>query len=178
MQSKECGGPVADTNTESVEALAAEIDAARSKGYDDWRVQNPVDRSVCMSFAWAEVINPERAAREWLADHKRRFPDSRFAGYEVACVRVVPNKDRLMAAAVAALRTLAAERDALRAELDAERSAWGKAMSQAWRMVDPFNPAGVPGSYARGQDSGITSALTTVRANYLAAIRSTPKDPT
>ena len=73
---------------------------------------------------------------------------------------------------------LVAERDALRAELDAERAAWGKAMSQAWRMVDPFNPAGVPGSYARGQDSGITSALTTVHANYLAAIRSTPKDTT
>lgn len=32
-------------------------------------------------------------------------------------------------------------------------------------MVDPLSPAGQPGSYARGQDSGIVAALTTLRAN-------------
>jgi hypothetical protein len=32
-------------------------------------------------------------------------------------------------------------------------------------MVDPFNPAGPPGSYWRGQDAGIVAALTTLRAN-------------
>jgi len=31
--------------------------------------------------------------------------------------------------------------------------------------VDPLKPAGTPGSYARGQDSGIVAALTTLRAN-------------
>ena len=60
---------------------------------------------------------------------------------------------------------------AVRAE---ERERWEAAMKQAWSMIDPFNPAGVPGSYARGQDSGIVAALTMVRANYVAdaAIRS------
>lgn len=56
--------------------------------------------------------------------------------------------------------------EAVRAE---ERERWEAAMKQAWSMIDPFNPAGVPGSYARGQDSGIVAALTTVRANYVAA---------
>lgn len=56
--------------------------------------------------------------------------------------------------------------EAVRAE---ERERWEAAMKQAWSMIDPFNPAGVPGSYARGQDSGIVDALTTVRANYVAA---------
>jgi len=46
---------------------------------------------------------------------------------------------------------------------------WEDALSQTWRMVDPFNPAGTPGSYARGQDSGIVAALTTLRANLKAA---------
>jgi hypothetical protein len=55
------------------------------------------------------------------------------------------------------------------AEVAKERERWEAAMKQAWSMIDPFNPAGVPGSYARGQDSGIVAALTTVRANYVAA---------
>jgi hypothetical protein len=32
-------------------------------------------------------------------------------------------------------------------------------------MVDPLKPAGTPGSYARGQDTGIVAALTTLREN-------------
>ena len=55
------------------------------------------------------------------------------------------------------------------AEVAKERERWEAAMKQAWSMIDPFNPAGVPGSDARGQDSGIVAALTTVRANYVAA---------
>lgn len=42
---------------------------------------------------------------------------------------------------------------------------WQDAMRQTWQMVDPLRPAGTPGSYARGQDSGIVAALTTLRAN-------------
>ncbi len=42
---------------------------------------------------------------------------------------------------------------------------WEAALAQTWRMVDPLKPAGEPGSYARGQDSGITAALHTLRAN-------------
>lgn len=42
---------------------------------------------------------------------------------------------------------------------------WEAALRQTWQMVDPLRPAGTPGSYARGQDSGIVAALTTLRAN-------------
>ena len=47
----------------------------------------------------------------------------------------------------------------------AERARWEEALRQTWQMVDPLKPAGTPGSYARGQDSGIVAALTTLRAN-------------
>jgi hypothetical protein len=49
--------------------------------------------------------------------------------------------------------------------LAAERQRWEEALRLTWRMVDPLNPAGEPGSYARGQDNGIVAALTTLRAN-------------
>lgn len=42
---------------------------------------------------------------------------------------------------------------------------WNAALRQTWQMVDPLKPAGTPGSYARGQDSGIVAALTTLREN-------------
>lgn len=47
----------------------------------------------------------------------------------------------------------------------AERKRWEEAMRLTWRMVDPLKPAGTPGSYARGQDSGIVAALTTLQEN-------------
>lgn len=72
-------------------------------GYDEWRVQSPEDGSYCMAYSWPETMSPEREAREWLADHKRRFADSQFAGYVVACVRVVPQKDLLLLEAADAL---------------------------------------------------------------------------
>ena len=86
-------------------------------GYDEWRVQDPNDGSYCIAFSWPETMNPERAAREWLADHKARFPDSHHAHFVVACVRVVPHKDRMLLEAAEALdeqqRTLD-ENEALR----------------------------------------------------------------
>lgn len=64
-------------------------------------------------------------------------------------------------------RAVKAETEAalLRAALDAETARWEKALNLAWRMVDPLKPAGAPGSYARGHDSGIVAALATLRAN-------------
>lgn len=59
----------------------------------------------------------------------------------------------------------AQEADELRAALAAETRRWEEAMRLTWQMVDPLKPAGSPGSYARGQDSGIVAALTTLRAN-------------
>lgn len=52
-----------------------------------------------------------------------------------------------------------------RRALAAETRRWEEAMRLTWQMVDPLKPAGTPGSYARGQDSGIVAALTTLRAN-------------
>ncbi len=64
-------------------------------------------------------------------------------------------------------RAMKAETEAalLLAALDAETARWEEALRRTWQMVDPLNPAGAPGSYARGQDSGIVAALTTLRAN-------------
>ncbi len=64
-------------------------------------------------------------------------------------------------------RAMQAETEAalLRAALDAETARWEEALRLTWQMVDPLKPAGTPGSYARGQDSGIVAALTTLRAN-------------
>ncbi len=46
-----------------------------------------------------------------------------------------------------------------------EQRRWEEALRKTWQMVDPLNPAGRPGSYARGQDSGIVAALKTLREN-------------
>ena len=64
-------------------------------------------------------------------------------------------------------RAMSAETEAalLRAALDAETARWEEALRLTWQMVDPVKPAGQPGSYTRGQDSGIVAALTTLRAN-------------
>ncbi len=81
------------------DALTDRLRAAASAGYDEWRVQNPKDGAFCIAYSWPDTMSPEREARAWLADHKARFPDSPKAGYVVACVRVVPLKDRLLAEA-------------------------------------------------------------------------------
>jgi hypothetical protein len=71
-------------------------------GRVEWRVQDPVEKCYCMYFDRSSSINPERDAREWLADHARRFPDSAHAKYEVAEVRVFTELERA-ALAVAAI---------------------------------------------------------------------------
>ena len=76
--------------------------------YDEWRVQDPKDGAYCISFSWPEVSNPERSAREWLVDHKARFPGGLHSGYVVACVRVMPEKDRLLLEAADELERMAA----------------------------------------------------------------------
>lgn len=65
------------------------------------------------------------------------------------------------------------EWDAWVAGMTANEAQWERAMRLAWKMVDPLQPAGQPGSYARGQDSGIVAALKTVRENLM-AVRKTP----
>jgi hypothetical protein len=50
------------------------------------------------------------------------------------------------------------------------RQPFEQAMKQAWQMVDPLNPSGVPGSYARGEHNGICAALKTVRENFEIAL--------
>lgn len=62
-------------------------------------------------------------------------------------------------------RELEADNIRLRAALHAETARWEDAVKMTWGMVDPLRQAGTPGSYARGQDSGIEAALKTLRAN-------------
>lgn len=78
-------------------------------GYDEWRVQDPKDGSYCIAFNWREVMYPERMAREWLADHCRRFPGGLHTDFVVACVRVQTQADELMQEAADELERLTTE---------------------------------------------------------------------
>jgi len=83
--------------------LVQRLRNAASAGFDEWRVQDPKDGAYCLAYSWPETIYPERGARAWLADQQQRFPGGRYASYVVACVRVVPEKDRLLLLAADAL---------------------------------------------------------------------------
>ena len=89
--------------------LVEKLRGAASAGFDEWRVQDPKDGSYCMAYSWPDSHYPEREARAWLADQQARFPGSLFAGYVVACVRVVPQKDRLLAEAADEIQRLTDE---------------------------------------------------------------------
>jgi hypothetical protein len=56
-------------------------------GRTEWRVQDPVSKCYCIAYDHYQWINPERHAREWLANHQRRFPDHQHSKYEVAEAR-------------------------------------------------------------------------------------------
>jgi hypothetical protein len=79
---------------------------AESTGFDEWRVQDPKDGSYCMTFNHRETFHPERDAREWLADYRKRHPNGRHAHFEVACRRVLLERDHLMLAAADELERL------------------------------------------------------------------------
>lgn len=103
--------------TDTTELIRRLRDA--SQGHDEWRVQNPEDGCYCIAFSRSGSLDPECEARSWLADHIRQFPQGMFVGYEVKCVRVLTDADRLRLEAADALEQQAAEIAALRA--DAER---------------------------------------------------------
>jgi hypothetical protein len=96
--------------------LVEKLRGAASAGFDEWRVQDPEDGAYCMNYSWPDTLHPEREARAWLADYKARHPGGPHAHYVVACVRVVPMKDWLLAEAADALEHQQAEiADALHA---------------------------------------------------------------
>ncbi len=89
--------------------LVEKLRGAAGAGFDEWRVQDPADGSYCIAYSWPDTMSPEREARAWLADQKQRFPNGRYADYVVACVRVVPQKDRLLAEAADEIQRLTDE---------------------------------------------------------------------
>lgn len=106
--------PLAFGSTVGLGPLVEKLRSTASAGYDEWRVQDPKDGSYCIAYSWPETLSPEREARAWLASHKARFPDSQYAGFVVACVRVVPQKDRMLTEAAEALEQLGRELEAQR----------------------------------------------------------------
>lgn len=90
--------------------LATEL-RAQAHGWVEWRVQDPVSKSYCISFSrYGEdrVLDPEREAREWLRKHRAEFgAGGRFSGYEVARVEVATKSDRLMRDAADKLEQMA-----------------------------------------------------------------------
>lgn len=95
-------------------ALADKLRSTASAGHDEWRVQDPKTGAYCLAYSWPDTANPEREARAWLERQKRGNPNGIHAHYEVACVRVVPQKDRLLAEAAQALAQLGRELEAQR----------------------------------------------------------------
>lgn len=71
-----------------------------SCGYYEWRVQNPETGCYCISFKTEWEVN------EWFNDHKNRLPNSQFFDYEVACVKVETNEDKLMQEAATEIEQL------------------------------------------------------------------------
>ena len=104
------------THTDLQATLVAELRSNASPGYDEWRVQDPADGSYCVAYSWRDTLSPERDARDWLADHRARFPSGRYVGYDVACVRVTPKNDRLLTQAADSLEQCAAALDAEHAQ--------------------------------------------------------------
>lgn len=95
--------------------LVEKLRGAASAGFDEWRVQDATG-AYCLAYSWPDTMSPEREARSWLADKHARFPGSRYDQYVVACVHVVPEKDRLLMEAADALERQQAEiADALHA---------------------------------------------------------------
>ena len=88
------------------ESLVSRLRAA-SKGFDQWRVQDPVDGSYCIEFDRDHYAWPEQEAYAWLESFKSRHPDHPHAKYVVAKVRVLSYADRLMIEAADELERIA-----------------------------------------------------------------------
>lgn len=80
-----------------------------SQGFEEWRVEHPVEGSYCMSYTRDDYLSPEQEARGWLAEHLLRHPDSQFAGYVVKKHIVKTRKDQALDEAADALESLEAE---------------------------------------------------------------------
>ena len=79
----------------------SEDDPAAVVGHIDddgntYPVADPADGCYCISFSQADTFNPERDAMEWLEDHRKRFPSSQHAHYEVRRVMAQNSADMLM----------------------------------------------------------------------------------
>ena len=119
-------------------------------GIVECRVQHPQTGCYCISYDWHNSFNPKRNADEWLADHKKRFPDHEYSTtYVVKEVRVPSQQDEACQEAADAIESLlnaldiaegevkrtAAERDAALAELAKYRDA----PVVAWQWLDTAN---------------------------------------
>ncbi len=82
-----------------------------SRGRTEWRVISPDGKGLVMWFSQHgpdAVLNPERAAQQWLQAHQRDWPE-RFAGYTAQEAIMQSPADKLMAEAAAEIERLRAE---------------------------------------------------------------------
>lgn len=78
----------------------------QSRGFEEWRVESPIDGAFCMSFTRDDSLRPEQDARGWLSEHLLRHPDSQFKDYLVKRHTVQTAKDKAMTEAAAELERL------------------------------------------------------------------------
>lgn len=108
---------------------------ASGSGFDEWRVQDK-SGAYCMAYSYQCSINPERDAREWLENHRREFPDSPKASYEVAKVHTQTAAQVLMCRAADELDALAAELVETRRERDEALTEVGQLQTTVIQMGD------------------------------------------
>ncbi|MDP4074237.1 NADAR family protein [Acidovorax sp. A1169] len=63
----------------------------------EWRVADPATKAYCMSYDRSDTLTPEEDAHAWLDDQRKRFPGGRYSHYEVICVEVRTELQRLAA---------------------------------------------------------------------------------
>ena len=92
-------------NTETAELVEKLRQASR--GSDEWRVQDEKG-SYWIAFAHGDgyTLDPEREAREWLADQQKNNPGHAKARGTVACVQVQTQAQELMQEAAAEIERL------------------------------------------------------------------------
>lgn len=68
---------------------------AASQGETVWRVMDEKTKAYCIEFTSRDSYNPEYECRQYLEEHKKRYPEH-FARYVAASTVVYTHTDRLL----------------------------------------------------------------------------------
>ena len=126
--------------------LTDRLARAAASTAQEWRVQHPDTGNYCAWFDHGDNIDPERAAREWLAAPENALLRDR--GYVVAPVRQQTSHQRLMAEAVVEIEQLRAALANANEQAERFERGWylrGDALESinAWKDAYPHATSGL-----------------------------------